>query len=172
MSRTTVRGVALAGLASAAMLLAIAAPNARAAFPGVNGNLAFASDRDGNYEVYSSDAGGITQTNLTQNAAGDLFPVWSPDGTKIAFASFRDGGDEEIYVMNADGTSPTRLTTSVGADAEPAWSPDGAKIAFRSGRDGNFEIYAMNADGTNQVDVSGNAANDDRPAWSPNGARI
>src|SRR5689334_19191582 len=61
MSRAEVRSVALAWLACIAVLLAIAAPAARASFPGVNGGLAFASDRDGNYEIYSSDAGGVTQ---------------------------------------------------------------------------------------------------------------
>jgi TolB protein len=160
------------GLAVLFVLLAAAVPRAHAAFPGVNGNLAFASDRDGNYEIYSSDSAGVTQTNLTQNASTDLFPVWSADGTKIAFSSFRANGDEEIYTMNADGSNPMRLTDSPGMDAEPAWSPDGTKIAFRSDRNGNFEIYTMDADGSNQVDVSNNSANDDRPAWSPGGSTI
>ena len=172
MSRAEVRSVALAWLACIAVLLAISAPAARASFPGVNGGLAFASDRDGNYEIYSSDAGGVTQTNLTQNAAGDMFPAWSPNGMKIAFTSFRDNGDGEVYVMNADGSNPTRLTTSSGVDAEPAWSPDGTKIAFRSTRNGNFEIYTMNADGSNQVNVTNNAADDRRPAWSPYGQKL
>jgi Tol biopolymer transport system component len=183
MSRTTGRGVArcdgrtvarvaLAGLAALLTLLLAEAPRAHAAFPGVNGNLAFTSDRDGNYEIYSSDAAGVTQTNLTQNAAADLFPAWSPDGSKIAFTSFRDAGNEEIYVMNADGTNPTRITNALGVDAEPSWSPDGTKIAFRSDRTGNFDIYTMNADGSGQVNVSNNPGNDDRPAWSPNGAKI
>jgi Tol biopolymer transport system component len=172
MSRTAVRGGGLAGLLVAALLLTLGAAAARAAFPGVNGNLAFSSDRDGNYEIYSSTSAGATQTDVTQNASSDLFPAWSPNGTKIAFTSFRDNGDGEIYVANADGSNPTRLTTTAGTDAEPAWSPDGSKIAFRSERDGNFEIYTMNADGTNQVNVTNDPGNDDRPAWSPDGGEI
>ncbi len=78
----------------------------------------------------------------------DVFSAWSPDGTKIAFTSDRDG-NFEIYVMNADGRNPTRLTSDPATDNFPAWSPDGTKIAFDSRRDGNFEIYVMNADGTN-----------------------
>jgi Tol biopolymer transport system component len=169
------RGIArasLVGLGVVFVLLAAAVPRAHAAFPGVNGNLAFATDRDGNYEVYSSDAAGVSQVNLTQNASTDLFPVWSPDGAKIAFSSFRSGGDEEIYTANADGSNPARLTNSPGMDAEPAWSADGTKIAFRSDRDGNFEIYTMDADGSNQVNITNDSSNNDRPAWSPGGSKI
>ena len=57
------------------------------------------------------NADGTGQTRLTNNAAFDIEPAWSPDGTKIAFASDRDG-NVEIYVMNADGTGQTRLTNN------------------------------------------------------------
>jgi Tol biopolymer transport system component len=46
---------------------------------------------------------GTGQTDLTKNAASDQLPAWSPDGSKIAFESDRDGSASEIYVMNADG---------------------------------------------------------------------
>ncbi len=62
-----------------------AAPPAAAAFPGANGKIAFWTFRDGNAEVYSMNADGTAQTNLTNNAAADYNPAWSPDGTKIAF---------------------------------------------------------------------------------------
>jgi len=65
-------------------------------------------------------------------------PAWSPDGSKIAFMSDRDGGDIEIYVMNADGSHQTRLTNSPGRDAHPSWSPDGKNIYFQSPRDGGM----------------------------------
>jgi TolB protein len=171
-------GAARACLSAAALVLAtvvlasVCAP-AEAAFPGLSGKIAFTTSRDGDYEVYAMGSDGSAQTNLTANAAGDLFPAWSPDGKHVAFASFRDAGNEEIYVMDADGSNQTRLTTSPGADAAPSWSPDGTRIAFRSDRDGgNFEIYVMNADGTNQTNVTNDPATDDAPAWSPGGSKI
>ena len=144
---------------------------AEAAFPGTNGKIAFVSFRDGNYEIYTMNANGTGQTRLTNNAAFDLDPAWSPDGTRIAFRSTRSG-NSDIYVMNADGSSPIRLTTDLASDLEPAWSPDGMRIAFQSARDGNDEIYVMNANGTDQTRLTNDGALDRQPAWSPDGGRI
>jgi hypothetical protein len=123
--------------------------------------IAFTTNRDGNFEVYVMNADGSSPTNLTNNSAFDGAASWSPDGSKIAFNTTRDG-NSAIYVMNADGSSPTNLANNAG---EPAWSPDGTKIAFSSVRDGNFEIYVMNADGTGQTRITINSAVDFEPAW-------
>ena len=72
------------------------------------------------------DADGGNPINLTNDPRSDADPAWSPDGTKIAFASNRDG-DGEIYVMDADGGNPTNLTNNSGDDIAPAWSPDGSQ---------------------------------------------
>lgn len=91
---------------------------------------------------------------------------WSPDGSRIAFTSDRDGGTG-IYVMNADGSGPTRLTDSPAGDFLPTWSADGSKIAFISSRDGNREVYVINADGSGQTNLTKNPAYDVAPTWSP-----
>ncbi len=133
--------------------------------------IAFSSNRDGNDEIYVMNPDGSEQVRLTNNAAADNSPVWSPDGARIAFYSNRDGNNE-IYVMNADGANQVRLTNNAAADDLPVWSPNGGRIAFLSNRDGNLEIYVMNADGGNQVRLTNNATLDDLPAWSPDGNRI
>ena len=66
---------------------------------------AFASDREGDLDIYVMDADGSNQVNLTDNSSGDNVPDWSPDGSKIAFSSGRDSGGQEIYVMDADGSN-------------------------------------------------------------------
>ncbi|HWM24962.1 MAG TPA: hypothetical protein VNP98_09055 [Chthoniobacterales bacterium] len=127
--------------------------------------------KSGNHDVWLMSADGFVRVNLTNNPAGDHEPVWSPDGTKIAFASGRAGNDE-VYVMNSNGSNPTNLTQSPLEDFFPAWSPDGAKIAFTSLRDGNVEIYVMDADGSNQTRLTNNPATDLAPDWqriSPSG---
>ncbi len=146
------------------------------------GQITFVSDRDEpnpstctlscNSEIYVMNADGSGQTRLTNNPAADSGPTWSPDGSKIAFSSDRDG-NSDIYVMNADGSGQTRLTDNPAGDAGPIWSPDGSRIAFTSNRDGNGEIYVMNADGSGQTRLTniefGSAAD---PTWSPDGTRI
>ncbi|MBA2705181.1 MAG: PD40 domain-containing protein [Blastocatellia bacterium] len=134
----------------------------------VIGKIAFASDRDGNFEIYSMDADGGGQTRLTETPAEDYGPAWSPDGTRLAFVSTRDG-NAEIYVMNADGTGQTRLTNNTASDLTPVWKPDGSQIGFVSNRDGNDEIYLMNPDGSNQTNLTQNQADDSSFSFSPQG---
>ena len=126
------------------------------------------------------DADGQNPANLTNNAASDSEPAFSPfspDGSKIAFTSSRDGGTD-IFVMDAEtGLNPTNLTNDAGEAAggsEPVFSPDGSKIAFTGsgGQLGSDEIFVMDADGQNPINLTNNAANDLRPAFSPDGSKI
>ncbi|MFA6449498.1 MAG: flagellin [bacterium] len=138
--------------------------------PGVY-SITFCTNRDGNYEIYSMNTDGSNPVNLTNNAAWDLEPSFSPDGSKIAFRSNRNG-NYEIYVMNSDGSNQVRLTNNPALDGEPVWSPDGSKIAFSSYSTGGGDIYVMNSDGSNQVRLTNNPAADWNPAWSPDGSKI
>jgi Tol biopolymer transport system component len=149
--------------------------------------IAFISDRDGDKEIYVMDAAdrdgdgnGDNLTRLTNNAVTDQDPAYSPDGTKIAFETLRDG-NKEIYMMDAadrdgdgNGDSPTRLTNNAAVDANPSFFPDGTKIAFETLRDGNEEIYMMDAadrdgdgNGDNHNRLTNNAATDRYPDWGP-----
>ena len=139
--------------------------------PDPDGRIAFASNRDDNFEIYVMNPDGGSQSRLTNNTAEDVGPTWSPDGSRLAFVSNRDG-NPEIYVMNADGSAQTRLTTNPADDLEPAWSPDGTRIAFTSNRDGNDDIFVMDASGANPVNVTANPADDINPAWRPDSARL
>ena len=101
-------------------------------------------------------------------------PARSPDGTRVAFSSFRDG-NREIYVMDADGGHPVNLTRHNAVDSAPAWSPDGRRIAFESRRDGGMDhIFVMNADGSGveQLTHEPQAPWAFSPAWSPDGSSI
>src|SRR5687768_10024527 len=102
--------------------------------------IAFYSDRDGDREIYIMKGDGTGLRQLTFNEGEDLDPTWSPDGSKIAFMSDRDGGAWEIYVMNADGSGQTRLTNNLFMDTRPSWSPDGTRIAWSGERFGNWDI--------------------------------
>jgi Tol biopolymer transport system component len=134
--------------------------------------IAFASNRDGNNEIYVMDADGGNVARLTNDPAEDMRPDWSPDGAKILFNSDRDG-NREIYVMNADGGNPTRLTSTLVDELFPVWSPDGTKIAFFDLPMAQAQdIYVMNADGTGVQKLTDHPGTDEDPAWSPDGKRI
>ena len=133
--------------------------------------IAFASDREGNEEIYVMNADGSGVTRLTDDSWIDSFPSMSRGGRRIAFMSDRDG-NPEIYVMNTDGSGVTRLTNTKAVDSEPSWSPDGRRIAFTSDRDGDPEIYVMNADGSGVTRLTNNDTLERYPSWSPDGQRI
>ncbi|MBI2763245.1 MAG: PD40 domain-containing protein [Chloroflexi bacterium] len=147
-----------------------------------------------NDQIYVVDAAtGLAPQQLTNcptstpNCFSD-YPVWSPDGTKIAFTR-GDGFDaddnpvnEQVWIMNSDGTNAHALTS--GADPKdqvPDWSPDGSRIAYSSGQFGSEGIWTMNADGSNQRQLTGCGPTDPAPceagddwgtAWSPDGSKI
>ena len=84
--------------------------------------VAFSTQRDCNWEIYTMYADGSNQLRLINNAASDRRPSWSADGTQIAFGSSRDG-HWEIYVMSADGSNQKRLTSTPFDSRGPSWSP-------------------------------------------------
>ena len=151
-------------------------------FPGCSPNgsrIAFASERGVTPDLYVMDSDGSNVIRLTQDNFLEGNPSWTPDGTEIAFDSFRFVvGNWEIYVMDADGNNVINLTKHKWWDIKPSWSPDGSKIAFVSMRDGGFNtphhIIIMNADGTERRNLTGDTHLRDNwgPAWSPDGRKI
>ena len=91
-------------------------------------------------------------------------PVFSPDGTKIAYVSQTNNFD--IYTVNLNGKGLKRITQDMGDNEDPTWSPDGNYIAFRSTRTGKSHIWLSTADGVHQVQLSKGKGNFSNPDWS------
>ena len=141
---------------------------AYATFPGVNGKIAFTSERDGNREIYSMNADGSSQTRLTNALSTDQEPDLSPDGTKIAYIC----NSNAICVMNSDGSGSTQIVSS-GVNDNPSWSPDGTKIAFDRLVSGVDKIHVVNANGSGDISLAGSSGlKDHDPDWSPDGTKI
>ena len=122
-------------------------------------------------DIWVMNADGSNQTQITNSGTFDHSPSWSPNRTKIAFLSTRDGNNE-IYTMNADGSNQVRLTSNPADDYAPAYSPDGTKIIFSSTRGGSRQLYTMMVDGSNQIPLTNLPGGPDEPSWSPNGSKI
>lgn len=94
-------------------------------------------------DVWVVPSSGGRATPITSNIEMDDFPVWSPDGKWIAFASNRSGNND-IYVAPVDGGEPRRLTWFSGSDVPSSWSPDGKSILMRTSReDPHNGIYSV-----------------------------
>jgi Tol biopolymer transport system component len=141
-------------------------PTARA------GQIAFASHRDANWEIYLADGDGGHQTRLTRRHAQDRFPLWSPDRSRIAFGSQVGGDHWELWVMNVDGSNPRQLATRIIPKGDRQWSHDGTRIVFAANVEGNAEILSVEVASGRLVRLTNSPAEDADPSWSPDDGRI
>jgi Tol biopolymer transport system component/nucleoside phosphorylase len=155
-----------------------------------SGTIAFsptAGDQRGIYTVGEDGKPPVLLIQSLQQGERNLYPAWSPDGSRIAFVRITPGSDRpDLYVSNADGTQPVNLTPDLPRDprylAYPTWSHDGARIAFvarfvaadSEGCDAYStigDLFVMNSDGSNPTQLTDGGC-DTRPAWSPVDNRI
>lgn len=134
--------------------------------------IAFASKRDGNWEIYVSDADGQRQTRLTRRDTEERFPLWSPDRSQIAFGAEIGGNHWELWVMNADGTKPRFLATQIVAKGHRQWSRDGKRIVFAAKVDGNDEIMSVEVASGRLTQLTRSAGDDGDPTLSPDNTQI
>ncbi|NLF74923.1 MAG: hypothetical protein GX573_04440 [Chloroflexi bacterium] len=152
-----------------------AAQTGDAAWSPTGDQIAFASDADGDFDLYTIDISGGSPRLLTRNSASDRYPAWSPDGDWIAFASDENTpGEMEIWRMRTSGADKKQLTDAANSSSAPAWSPDGRAIVFLSTRWTHTDIFLMDADGTGEraLFVRDIPSEERDPAWSPDGAWI
>jgi Tol biopolymer transport system component len=139
--------------------------------------------------IYVMDAGGGTPTQIVGDKDGvNMQPALSPDASRVAFSSKRDG-KFSLYVVGVDGEGLRRLTDGPGDDSEPAWSPDGQRLAFVRGFDptgsgvvvltcmspGDILTVGVDDGGGGERPAEVNLTNGQGgtdPAWSPDGQRI
>jgi Tol biopolymer transport system component len=136
------------------------------------GRIAFASRRDANWEIYLADGDGAHQTRLTRRDPQDRFPLWSPDGSRIAFASQVGGDHWELWVMNVDGSNPRQLAAWIIPKGHRQWSSDGTRILFAANVDGDAEIFSVEVASGRLVRLTHSPGENADPSWSPDDRRI
>lgn len=130
--------------------------------------IAFASNRDGDSEIFIMDEGTRNIRQLTHNRCYDGRPRWSPDGKWILYETDCEGGDWDLYLIDADGRNPRPVTVNATHDYAPAWSPDGRWIAYAGNADGDYEIYLITPEGKHPQRLTWNVCCDDTyPVWIP-----
>lgn len=161
-----VRLVATAPIAARTSPLQEVMPTSQA----LPGQIAFASNRTGNWELYAMRPGDPASVRrLTEHPAEDLHPAWSSDGQRLAFTSRRDG-NAEVYILNLSDGALQRVTHHLSSDEwAPCWSPDGTRLVYQSDRNGQSDIYICAPDGSGEKRLTPYEGNHESPHFSPDG---
>jgi len=155
--------------------------------------IAFTSDADGNYEIYTMaiDGSDVRQLTFTDPPTQHVGPKYSPDGTLLLYATDQDEADpkneQDIWTMPSEGGPETRLTTTINDRESRGWSPDGKRIVTQTVKDGVGQLMVLNADGSGLTQITNFPAGTPvfkpggifpemagavTPAWSPDGEWI
>lgn len=127
------------------------------------------SGREYRLEVADADGEG-TQVAL-RSKEPIISPVWSPDGTKVAYVSF-ETRKPVVYVQNLVTRQRTVVANHKGSNSAPSWSPDGRRLALALSRDGLTQVYVVNADGTGLRRLTQTYGIDTEPQFSADGQSI
>lgn len=125
------------------------------------------------WDIYVMAANGTNVRRLTSSPGLDTEPVFSPDGTKIAFVTARFGGLDIALMNAADGSGVTRLTFDPREEIEPAWRPDGQLLVFSMvlSKD-EKDLFTMRPDGTGLRRLTSAAGQDHDATFNPDGTRV
>src|SRR5260370_26401158 len=119
----------------------------------VRGEIGLASSRSGRFQLYAAERSNLAQLRkVADDPAAATEPAFSPDGSRLAFVTTRDGLPE-IYVMDADGTNAARLTNSPAADGAPAFTADGQAVVDQSQRTGRPQIVTPSITGSHSTQL-------------------
>jgi len=143
------------------------------------GQIAFASNRSGEVEIYMVNVDGSGVTQITSVQGGACQPSWSPDGQRLVFLSpcSRDLNAYQgtsLFIINVDGSNLMSLPYAPGGDYDPSWSPDGKNIVFTSLREDNVPSMFLYDLLSNEVTRFGDPEGryNASPSWSPDSKMI
>jgi WD40 repeat protein len=137
----------------------------------VQGEILVTSTRGGSAALYTFDRSDPTRfLQVTEGPGNDMAGSFSPDGSRIVFASSRNG-NFDLFVADADGGNQVQLTATPANEAEPAWTADGNQVLYQSDASGSVQVWIVNADGSGARALTSGAPSLE-PAGSPDGGRI
>ena len=145
---------------------------------GGRGQLAYASDRGGDVQIYLQNIEGDSAIQqLTDLPGGACQPAWSPDGMQLVFISPCSEQDESypdasLYLMDVESGQWQKIASSGVGQYDPIWSPDGSRIAYTALDGSHFHIHILTLADRTDRSISNRLSNEMQPSWSPDGELI
>jgi TolB protein len=133
--------------------------------------IAYVLQGRGSKEIYMVDWDGENVQRVTSDGSIALSPAWSPDGSRIAYTSFRSGVPA-LYERSLGSGQDREISRRDGLNITPAYSPDGRAIAFAATVAGNTEIAVTTGGGGFEALTRGRRSDSLSPTFSPDGSRI
>lgn len=130
--------------------------------------IAYVLKRGKVYELQIADADGANGSFVLRSNEPILSPVWSPDGSRIAYVSF-EKKKPVVYVHSLLNGRRSVAANFKGSNSAPAWSPDGKTLAVSLSRRGGSQLFLVNPDGSNVRRLTRTSAIDTEPRFSPDG---
>jgi len=137
-----------------------------------NSKVAYVQEtKNGWKEIAVMDYDGSNINVVTQDKSINLSPVWSPDGRKLCYTSYKND-NPDLYILNLTTGQEVKISDVNGLNTAPAWSPDGSRIAMTLTKDGNAEIYTVHVDRKFTQRLTYSRAINSSPTWSPSNREI
>jgi TolB protein len=133
--------------------------------------LAFVGNTSGHKELYICDYDGHNVRQITADRSIALLPRWSPNGKKIVYNSYKDGGTM-LYMKDIDSGAVRRFSGRSGLNIGASWSPDGSQVALTLSHKGNPDIFTMDLKGRIIKRLTSHWGIDVSPVFSPDGTKI
>lgn len=133
--------------------------------------IAYVVKSRGRFLLQIADADGQGAATALTSSEPIISPVWSPDGSKLAYVSF-EKKKPVIYVHSLASGRRNIIANFKGSNSAPAWAPDGRHLAVVLSKDGNSQLYSVNADGSGVQRLAHSSGIDTEPRYSPDGSSI
>lgn len=140
--------------------------------PGISGSkIVFVGTTSSGKEVFMADFDGENAKMVTSDRSIVLSPKISPDGSEVAYTSYREG-TPIIYVKHLMTGKTGKLAGFKGTNISPAWSPDGKYVAASLSKDGHSQIFLLDRQGRIIRRLTDNWGINVSPTWSPDGRQL